>query len=438
MKNKKIKGFIFIGIIALVIIAGITYKIYEEKETVITFGMFAGSSWDVPYSNSYEIIDNAIEKFEQEHKGVKVKYVNGIMKDDYSEYLSGELLKGTGPDIFMILPDDFNTLSNVGAMKDLKKFIKKDKNFDSSKFYKTSFQFGQYQDKQFALPYESVPTMMFVNKTLLEKEGIEIPNSSWTFDDFYDICKKVTRDSDGNGVIDQFGVYDYKWKDTVYSNGAVLFNDEGTKSYFGDKKVEESIGFVKKLNMLNNGYNVTSTDFDNGKVAFHPLLFSEYTTYKTYPWKIKKYSGFDWDCIKMPAGEDGQNISEITTLLIGINSRTKKDNLSWEFLKLLTYDENIQKEIFNYSQGVSVLKNVTNSKEVLEKLGENTPNGSYINMNLLNEVMETGCVTPRFRKYQSVMDMADNMISQDIKSSDDNLSYQLSKLNREINNLLKN
>ena len=105
---------------------------------------------------------------------------------------------------------------------------------------------------------------------------------------------------------------------------------------------------------------------------------------------------------------------------------------------MLTYDENIQKEIFNYSQGVSVLKNVTNSKEVLEKLGENTPNGSYINMNLLNEVMETGCVTPRFRKYQSVMDMADNMISQDIKSSDDNLSYQLSKLNREINNLLKN
>ncbi|ETJ29242.1 Sugar-binding periplasmic protein, partial [human gut metagenome] len=41
----------------------------------------------------------------------------------------------------------------------------------------------------------------------------------------------------GNGVIDQFGVYDYKWKDAVYSNGAVLFNDEGTKSYFGDKKV---------------------------------------------------------------------------------------------------------------------------------------------------------------------------------------------------------
>ncbi|ETJ25451.1 Sugar-binding periplasmic protein, partial [human gut metagenome] len=95
-----------------------------------------------------------------EHKGVKVKYVNGIMKCIISEYLSGELLKGTGPDIFMILPEDFNTLSNVGAMKDLKKFIKKDKNFDSSRFYKTSFQFGQYQDKQFALPYESVQTFL--------------------------------------------------------------------------------------------------------------------------------------------------------------------------------------------------------------------------------------------------------------------------------------
>ena len=37
MKNKKIKGFIFIGIIALVIIAGITYKIYKEKEIKLFF-----------------------------------------------------------------------------------------------------------------------------------------------------------------------------------------------------------------------------------------------------------------------------------------------------------------------------------------------------------------------------------------------------------------
>lgn len=437
MKNKFKRYSIIITVVFISVIMSFSIGI-SEKDTIITIGIFTGSNWDVPYSNSYEIIDDTIKKFEEKHPGVKVKYVNGIMKEDYSEYLSGQLLKGDAPDVFMILPEDFNTLANVGAMKDLTSLIKKDTNFDSSKFYKSSFEFGQYYNKQFALPYESVPTMMFVNKTLLENEGIDIPKNDWNYDDFYNICSKVTKDTDDDGMIDQFGFYDYKWKDAVYANGASLFNDEGTKSYFADKKVQESINYIKKLNSLNKGYNVTSKDFDDGKVAFHPLPFSEYTTYKTYPWKIKKYTGFDWDCIKMPRGEYGENVSEVTTVLAGINSRTKNEQLSWEFLKTLTYDEDIQKEIFSYSQGVSVLKNVTNSEEVLDTIGENTPSGSFLNMELLNEVMESGIVSPRFRKYKSVMDMADNMINQVIDNNDDNLSYDLLKLQREADSLLKN
>ena len=436
MKDRR---FIFrlLVCIFLVIIFFIVLKA-SQKKTIITFGMFAGSNWDVPYSNSYEIIDNAIKRFEEKNPGVEVKYVNGIMKEYYSEWLSSELLKGTAPDVFMILPEDFNTLSNVGAMKNLNKLIQKDKEFDKNKYYNTSYKFGQYEENQFALPYESVPTMMFVNKTLLENEGIQMPSNNWTFDEFYKICKEVTKDTDNDGIIDQFGYYDYTWEDAIYSNGVTLFNEDGTKSYFGDKKVEEAVSFIQKLDKLNNGYRVTSKDFDDGKVAFHPLLFSEYTTYKTYPWKIKKYSGFEWDCIKLPAGENGENISEVTTLLMGINSKTKKEQLAWEFLKTLTYDEDVQKEIFKYSQGVSVLKNVTNSEEVIEELSKSTPNGSYIDMTLLNEIMESGIVSPRFRKYNSVMDMADNMINQAINDEDDNLSYLLSKLQREVNNILRN
>lgn len=437
-KLNNLRRKIIVLAVLFIFILTVFYLIFFNNDTVLTVGIFAGSNWDVPYSNCYEIIDNAISKFEKEHPGVKVKYVNGIMKEDYSEYLSQQLLKGSAPDVFMIIPEDFNALANVGAMKNLNTLMKNDKDFDSSRFYKTSFEFGQYEDKQLALPYESVPIMMFVNKTLLENEGIGIPKNNWSFDDFYDICSKVTKDTDNDGVIDQFGVYDYKWKDAVYSNGASLFKEDGTKSYFADKKVEDSINFIRRLDALNKGQKVTLKDFDEGRVAFHPLLFSEYTTYKTYPWKIKKYTGFEWDCIKMPHGKYGENISEVTTLLAGINAKTTKEKLSWEFLKLLTYNEDIQKQIFDFSQGVSVLKNVTNSEEILNIIGENTPSGSYLDMDVINEVMESGVVSPRFRKYKSVMDMADNVINQSINSSNDDLSYELSKLQRETNIVLKN
>ncbi len=51
--------------------------------------------------------------------------------------------------------------------------------------------------------------MMCVNKDLLEKEGISIPESGWTLEDFYEICKKVTKDTNGDGVVDQYGITDY-------------------------------------------------------------------------------------------------------------------------------------------------------------------------------------------------------------------------------------
>lgn len=439
MKVKKLNLYLIICLIFSIIISGYFYKT-REKEIVISVGMFAGSAWDVPYSNCYDIMDNAILKFENKHPGVKVKYVNGIMKEDYSEWLSEQLLKGKGPDVFFILPEDFNMLSNVGSIKNLNKFIEKDNEFNTERFYRTSLKSGQYEEKQYAIPYESAPVMMFVNKTLLNKEEISMPDNNWTFEDFYNVCRKVTKDTNGDGIIDQFGCYGYTWRDAVCSNGAMLFNEEGTKAYFRNEKVQEAVGFVKKLNALNNGYNVTAKDFDNGKVAFYPLPFPEYEAYKIYPWKIKKFFNFDWECIKMPAGKYGTNASEIRTVLVGINSKTKEEKLAWKFLKSLTYDEEIQRQIFNYSQGVSVLKDVTNSDETLDILKKNAPNGTYINMNVLNGVMENGTVTPRFRKYQTVMEMADNILNQYVNTDvdDDNLNYYLSKVDREVDNILKN
>ena len=435
--KKKIYIKILISSIVFIIISNVVVA-FSKRDIVITFGMFAGSNWNVPYGNSYEIIDNAIKRFEESHPGVKIKYVNGILKDDYSEWLSGKLLKGSGPDVFMILSEDFNTLSSVGAMKSLNNILEKDKEFDYEKYYRASYESGQYQGEQFALPYESVPTLMFVNKTLLEEEGIKIPENDWTWGEFYEVCRKVTKDTDGDGLIDRFGFYDYNWQDAIYSNGVTLFNEDGTKSYFSDKKFESAIRFVKNLEELNKEYKVTSDDFDTGKVAFHPLLFSEYSTYKTYPWKIKKYSDFEWDCIKLPSGESGENISEVSTLLMGINSKTDKEKLALEFLKLLTYDEVTQRDIFKYSQGVSVLKSVTGSVKIMNELVNDTPNDGYINMTLLSEVMESAIASPRFHKYESVMAMSDTMIKQGMDSNNDNLSYLLSKLQREVNKFLKN
>ena len=50
------------------------------------------------------------------------------------------------------------------------------------------------------------PELMFVNKTILNEAGYDVPDEDWTWEDFYEIVKGVTGDTDGDGEYDTFGV----------------------------------------------------------------------------------------------------------------------------------------------------------------------------------------------------------------------------------------
>ena len=296
---------------------------------------------------------------------------------------------------------------------------------------------GQYRQGQYALPYETVPTLMFVNKTLLEQEGIQVPSADWTWEDLEAISEKVTKDTNGDGVIDQFGTYNYTWKEAAYSNGAELFDADGEKAYFSGDRVGEAVKFVQRLEEQNGGSTVTQDDFDSGRVAFMPLSFSDYRTYKTYPYKIKKYTSFQWDCTRMPAGPTGGNTSEVDTLMMAMSKRSKHQDLAWEFIKLLTADSEIQREVMRMSQGASVLKYVTGSSfagSVIRQ--EMDVDERVIDYELLRDVLETGKVKPRFPKYSEAMALAENRI-REIYKNEKNVDSALKIFQRDITKFLK-
>lgn len=423
-------------VIGVVVLSCILTLICWPRTIVLKIGIFAGSNWDVPSGDCYVIIDEAIERFEKTHDNVKIEYDSGILKEDYSNWLSEQYLKGDEPDVFMILNEDFNTLSYLGALKDLNGLITKDSTFDSTQYYKSAFNAGKYQDTQYALPYESNPTLMFVNKTLLQKEGIEIPNGDWTLEDFYEICQKVTKDSNQDGVIDQYGCYNFSWLDSIYSHGVRLFDEEGQECYLNQSSVKNAISFIQRLNDLNQGHLISSHEFDQGQVAFSPMPFSQYRTYKPYPWRVKKYSNFEWDCVKMPSLASNQNSTQVSSLLMGISSRTQYTQTAWEFLKMLTYDEQSQKELFQYSQGISSLKKVTQSPEALALLNDESLGESQVDMSLLNEAMENTVNHEQFKKYESALNLLDTHIQQLIQSDAD-LDTSLIALQKEMNKYLK-
>lgn len=434
MKKRRI--IIFIIVLGLLFLTGTIYKYKTNKQpVVIELGIFSGSNWNIPNWQSYRIFDEAIVDFERKNPNIKVKYRSGTLKSDYSEWLAQKIVKGEEPDVFAVLSSDFNTFASIGILKNLDNLIKNDEDFKIKNMYNNSLKSGQLSGYQYALASEISPTLMFVNKTILESEGIYVPNNNWDWKEFYEICKRITKDTDGDGIIDQFGTSGFTWKHAVYTNGQQLFDQNGTKAWFNNPEVIEAVKFTRKLNNLN--INFKPAEFESGKVAFEPFTFSEYRAYKFYPYKVNMYNNFEWECIKLPKGPNGRNASELMNFSMGISSRTKHSAEAWKFLKFITSDEITQLNVLNYSYGVPVLRNLVESEQAKKVLAEfSISNEKLIDTKTLSQVIEESIVTPRFQKYEKVMDMADKEIFQ-IINNDGDIENALSKLNRELTSFLK-
>lgn len=409
----------------------------NNRKVVLRIGFPCDSYWGVPGEDYYTFMDDAIARFEAEHPNVTVEYTSGVLVEDYSEWLSGQYLLGQEPDVMVILPEDFIRLSDAGALKGLDHFKRGDPEVDWSDFYPAALKSGVDGGIQYALPLECVPQMMFINKTLLRQEDIPIPNNDWTWDDFYSICEEVTKDTDGDGVIDQFGVYDYGWEEAMTANGCDLFSEDGQRCLLNQSEQESAVTFAQQLNQLNEGVELDEKTFDEGRVAFRPLLFSEYRSYEPYPWRIKRSSNFEWDCIPMPAGTstDAGNYSRLSTLLLGIGSRTRHAKLAWELLKTIACTPEMQTEVYTTLRGVSALRSVTESKEVTEILRQDSLGTVSLGLEVLPRIMEKAVATPRFVKYRAVMESADRLITEAM-TADRNLALQLMQVQQELNRLL--
>ena len=427
--------FLAVAGIALLLFAAGAYYL-KGQERVLRVGIFVGSNWEVPHGNNYAVIDAAIREFREDYPGIRVEYVSGIKKEDYAEWLAEQMMGRKEPDVFFVLSDDFNLYASMGALMDLSDFMEKDRDFHAGNYYRAALDYGKYEGHSYALPCESVPALMFVNKTLLAKEGIPMPKNDWTWKEFLEICRRVTKDVDGDGALDQFGCYGYTWEQAAVTNGVALFREDGRASYFADERMESAVRFLMELRGIEKGRVVTAKDFDMGRVAFRPFSFAQYRTYKPYPWRIKKYADFEWDCVKLPAGPSGSNTSSLDTLLVSMSARTRHPELAWRFMKKLCYDEEIQACVLQDSQGLPVRRDVVLSGKAHDIFRKQAANVEDMDMATISEVMDEAVMPPKFKSYNAALLYADTEIKKIINGTIP-FNNSLNKLQKEVNAMLQ-
>jgi len=426
------KSLLVFGVSVMIIISIFFIQgLKSDEKTVIQIGLYSGNEWGVPQIDVYRIYDEAIKLFEKENPGVVVEYRSGTLMEDYSEWLAQKILKGDEPDVFIVLGEDFNTLSSIGMLEPLDIYMKDDPSFRPEAFYKKAIEAGIYDDNQYAMPFQVVPTFMIVNETLLKENNLMVPDMDWTLDTFLKMCEELTRDTNQDGMNDQFGVIGYGWENAYYAAKGTFEVGSKAMDVYDEEKLKKAIEVSKSLYAQNNGQIVPPYAFDQGLVGFKTFSLAEFRAYKPYPYKVKKYSDFIWEPITFPGMNHDTSIGKLYTLQWGMSSRSKNKDLAWKFIEFMSNDDAVQQMVWDYTYTLPTKISVTN-----QALSQDDTLSNVLDSAFLELVIDQSVIEPTFKKYQKLIESMDLRIKVNIMD-DKSMQETMRSVREEADNILE-
>ncbi len=313
--------------------------------------------------------EDLIKKFTQDHKD-KIKKVNFEVttQDEYATKMTAAMTAGDLPDIFYVGPDAVRSYVDNGYVLPLDDYVDQSVVDNLWPEIKAAYQYDGTKvgsGSLYCLPKDLSCFAFAYNKDLFDEAGLDYPDPQkpYTYDEFLDVCKKLTKDKDGDGEIDQWGVANanaFGMTPYLYSNGARFLNEDYTKVNITDNKnLKDAFQYYVDLTAKEG---VTPTvEQDTALGGYQRWLDGQIGFYACGTWDVaafmdKKTFPYNWDLCGWPVGPDGDGKSTtwLGTVGFAVNKDTKYPDLCTELISSLSTDLDGQKALSGETTGKSM------------------------------------------------------------------------------------
>jgi multiple sugar transport system substrate-binding protein len=181
--------------------------------------------------------------------------------------------------------------------------------------------------------------VLYYNKTIFNEAGMDYPNETWTYDDLLEAAKALTKDLDGDGKTDQWGLLagmDYLMLDSlIKAQGGAIIGDDYRSCRLGEPS---SLAAIQWMTDLSQKYGVSPPP-ESPKDALRTghFLTGKLAMQITGSWNVVTFADiedFEWDIALVPKGSAGRIISAWGDL-VSIGSTTEHPEEAWEWIKFL-------------------------------------------------------------------------------------------------------
>lgn len=257
----------------------------------------------------------------------------------YPAKLKTLLASGQIPDMvhqhFTVVRD----FASLGALADLKQFMRRD-GVQESEFVSVLIEIFQYKGRQAALPKDSAGWGIYYNKDLFDKAGVKYPDPNWTWEQFLETCRALTKPEEKIFAISNWRIRpdSEQHLGILRSFGGGFYNNDLTRSIIDTDASVEALQFTTDLELKHkvtpqsHGFQWQGDAFRNQVVAmaigFHSTAFFI---------KAEKRE-FKYDVVPYPRGRGGQFVP-VGASGWAVPEQAKYREHGWLLVKFLTSKE---------------------------------------------------------------------------------------------------
>jgi ABC-type glycerol-3-phosphate transport system substrate-binding protein len=223
-----------------------------------------------------KVVVKLVDQFNETHPDIYVKEQFMGNYDILIQKLISSIISNSQPDISQVYESWTTMIKKGNAIIPLDKYIAKEKDFNKDDMYKVLLENNMYDGKMMSLPFNKSIPVLYYNKDMFKEAGLDPDTPPKTWDEFLEFAKKLTIDSNNDGIINQHGTAITPnaliLECMIFQYGGKLLSKDNLSSLINMGGSETALQFLAdiinkyKVGYRTSGYN-NQSDFVAKKIA---------------------------------------------------------------------------------------------------------------------------------------------------------------------------
>ncbi|MCO5205766.1 MAG: sugar ABC transporter substrate-binding protein [Anaerolineae bacterium] len=318
-------------LVLLVLALGVLVGCDSAEKTPVSFMVFGDSAELAAY-------EALVTEFENQHPAIDVALQHIPDQGDYRRRLAAAFSSGEPPDIMLLNYRRFGTFADQGGLEPLSDYMAASEVIAESDFFPITIDSFKWQGDLWCIPQNISSLVVYYNRDLFDVANIPYPSSNWSWDAFLDAARALTQDTDGDGVVDQYGVGIepnlFRLAPFIWQNGGRLVDNESNPTqltldepvsldalqWFVDLQVVEGV----VPDAAAESAETSQSRFLNGTLG---MIFNSRRGVPTY----RTIDSFTWDVAPLPFSRRPAGILHSDGYCMA--AATENKDAAWTFIE---------------------------------------------------------------------------------------------------------